>query len=233
MTLRTGKSGAYRYYTCSACARKGKTACPGQTLPMDFLDRLVVDQLSNHIFTPERLSVILSEMAQKVANEETTKKSRLADLQSESRDIDQRLDRLYEAIEQGVVNLDAKLKDRVNGLKNRKEELQRLIASACQRRIDSHQAISPDRLERFAAVIKENLHNGPIAFRKAYLGLFISKVEVDKPNGVIRLIGPKKALENGIKNLEALGSGEVPTFVQVWRPLGDSNPCYRRERAVS
>ena len=29
MTLRTGKSGRYRYYTCAGCAQKGKTICPG------------------------------------------------------------------------------------------------------------------------------------------------------------------------------------------------------------
>ena len=28
-------------------------------------------------------------------------------------------------------------------------------------------------------------------------------------------------------------SCQAPTIMAAWRPLGDSNPCYRRERAVS
>jgi recombinase-like zinc beta ribbon protein len=34
MTLRTGKGGRYRYYTCSTEARQGETGCPGRTVPM-------------------------------------------------------------------------------------------------------------------------------------------------------------------------------------------------------
>jgi len=48
MTLRTGKGsagGMYRYYTCSTKARQGERGCPGLTVPMDKLDRAVVDHL--------------------------------------------------------------------------------------------------------------------------------------------------------------------------------------------
>jgi hypothetical protein len=45
MTLRTGKSGRYRYYTCSTRARQGDTGCRGRTVPMDKLDTLVADHL--------------------------------------------------------------------------------------------------------------------------------------------------------------------------------------------
>jgi hypothetical protein len=33
MTLRTGKSGRYRYYTCSTKARQGDTGCTGRSVP--------------------------------------------------------------------------------------------------------------------------------------------------------------------------------------------------------
>lgn len=35
MTLRTGKSGRYRYYTGCTKARQGETDCPGRTAPME------------------------------------------------------------------------------------------------------------------------------------------------------------------------------------------------------
>jgi site-specific DNA recombinase len=46
MTLRTGTSQngvVHRYYTCSVCARKGKSACKGRSIRMDKLDGLVTD----------------------------------------------------------------------------------------------------------------------------------------------------------------------------------------------
>ena len=33
MTLRAGKNGRYRYYTCSTKARMGKVGCEGITVP--------------------------------------------------------------------------------------------------------------------------------------------------------------------------------------------------------
>lgn len=38
MTLRTGKGGRYRYYTCSTKARQGETGCKGRSIPMEKLD---------------------------------------------------------------------------------------------------------------------------------------------------------------------------------------------------
>jgi site-specific DNA recombinase len=59
MTLRTGKSGRYRYYTCPACAQKGRTACEGRSIPMDELDTLVTERLADQLLMPERMAKIL------------------------------------------------------------------------------------------------------------------------------------------------------------------------------
>lgn len=66
MILRTGtsKTGAvHRYYTCSTCARKGKTVCKGRSIPMAKLDTLITTQMTERLFRPERLAMILSSLA--------------------------------------------------------------------------------------------------------------------------------------------------------------------------
>jgi hypothetical protein len=60
MTLRTGKSGRYRYYACAGCGQKGKTLCPGRSIGMGTLDEAVLGHLAERLFTPERLEIILS-----------------------------------------------------------------------------------------------------------------------------------------------------------------------------
>jgi hypothetical protein len=60
MTLRTGKSGQYRYYTWPTKARQGETGCKGRTVPMDKLDTLVADHIEQRLLQPKRLEQILS-----------------------------------------------------------------------------------------------------------------------------------------------------------------------------
>jgi len=60
MTIRTGRSGRYRYYACSTKARQGPTACEGMSVPMGKLDDLVVTHLEEHLLDPARLKTVLS-----------------------------------------------------------------------------------------------------------------------------------------------------------------------------
>lgn len=60
MTLRTGKGGRYRYYTCSIKARQGETGCSGRSIPMPQLDAIVCDHIENRLLQPERLEEILA-----------------------------------------------------------------------------------------------------------------------------------------------------------------------------
>lgn len=50
MTMRTGKGGAYRYYACSNRMRTGTTSCPGRSVPMQDLDRLIFAAPEGRIF---------------------------------------------------------------------------------------------------------------------------------------------------------------------------------------
>ena len=60
MTLRTGKSGRYRYYTCCTKARQGETGCKGRTVPMEKLDSVVAEHIEQRLLQPKRLEQILS-----------------------------------------------------------------------------------------------------------------------------------------------------------------------------
>ncbi len=80
--------------------------------------------------------------------------------------------------------------------------------------------------------ISEMGMTGDPPFRRADLRLFISHVLVS--DNEIRISGPTTALigaamSNGSENPREFGS----QFNPKWRPLRDSNPCRRRERAVS
>src|SRR5690606_11620477 len=59
MTQRTGTSSTgrvYAYYACATRAEKGPGACKGNTIPMAYLDDLVLKALNEKLFAPERLA---------------------------------------------------------------------------------------------------------------------------------------------------------------------------------
>src|ERR1700756_2806723 len=123
MTLRTGKSGRYRYYTCCTKARQGKTGCPGPTVPMEKLDQLVAEDIEPRLLQPKRLEQLLSHVLDRRTERAERRKSHITELRKRATEADAKLKRLYDAIENGVVDLsDPKLKDRIAELKATRDQ---------------------------------------------------------------------------------------------------------------
>ena len=207
MTLRTGtsKTGAvHRYYTCSTCARKGKTVCKGRSIPMPKLDSLVTTHMNERLFQPERLAMILSSLSSRRSEKADSVNARVTTLQREVTDADDKLKRLYRLIEDGMTEMDDVLKDRLNSLKADRDRIKAALERA---KSHSSQAIQidPALLERFGRTMRENLTSGSIPFRKAYLQSLIDVIEVD--DAQIRIKGSKDVLERAVL---ASRNGTIP-----------------------
>jgi site-specific DNA recombinase len=90
--------------------------------------------------------------------------------------------------------------------------------------------VNPILVERFGEAMREKLTTGEIPFRKAYLGSIVDRLEVD--DAEIRIVGRNDVLEQAV----LANGGTVPvvrSFVRKWRPVGESNPCFQRERLAS
>jgi hypothetical protein len=133
MTLRTGTSQngvIHRYYTCSTCARKGKSVCKGRSIRMDKLDRLVTDHLVEQLFHPERLAGILGSLSARRAEKAESVNRRVMTLQREVTDAEDKLKRLYRLVEDGITDLDDVLKDRLNNLKAERDRAMAALEAA-------------------------------------------------------------------------------------------------------
>jgi site-specific DNA recombinase len=200
MTLRTGtsKTGAvHRYCTCSTCAPKGKTVCKGRSIPMAKLDTLVTTHMTEQLFQPERLAMILSSLASRRSEKADAVNARVTALQHEVTDADHKLKRLYRLIEDGMREIDDVLKDRLNSLQADRDR-----AKAALERAKSHSSqaiqIDPALLERFGRTMRENFTSGSILFRKTYLQSLVDVIEVDDTQGNRT---PVSALERATKQL--------------------------------
>lgn len=219
MTLRTGKSGRYRYYACATCAQKGKAACKGRAIPMEKLDRLVSERLADSLLTPERVGHLLSGLIERQAAKSEDRAGRLTALRGKVAEAQTRLGRLYAAIENGLADLsDQTLKDRVAAVKAERD----LAQIALDRTISEsnpQSRLTDEKIAAFADLMRTNVTSGEIPFRRAYIRSVIDQVEVD--DAEIRIIGRRSVLERLV-----IGGGVpagVPSFVRKWRTREDSN----------
>ncbi|MCE4225941.1 recombinase family protein [Methylobacterium sp. C25] len=223
MTLRTGtsKSGkVHTYYSCSTHGRQGKTACVGRAIPMNKLDTLVTDHLVAELLQPDRLRATLASLWALRAERSAEVDGRVAALRKEVIAAEDKLQRLYRMVEDGVTDLDDILKDRLAALK-----LDRDRAKAALDRIrvaePAAETIDPDLIERFGTLMRENVANGEIPFRKAWLQAIVDRIEVD--DDVIRIFGDKANLETVIAGGGAHITPGVRSSVRKWRARKDSN----------
>jgi site-specific DNA recombinase len=144
-----------------------------------------------------------------------------------------RIKRLLEMVAGGLMDQDdPQLKEMLLGLKAQRTQAEEDIALLEASRRTTAGGITPERIERCGRLLQSALASGDLAFRKAYLRLFVDRVIVSDTE--IRIRGPKASLAK----MAMLGSlppaaDMVPSFVREWRPVRDSNPCYQRERLVS
>ena len=121
-TRRRGR--VYSYYSCGGSHQKGKSVCPGRHMPMAKLDELIVDNVKEHLFASDRLAHILDALVERQGAKDQALQGRRASLEAEISSREDRLKRLYRAIEEGIVELDSDLKHRIQALKQEREVAQ-------------------------------------------------------------------------------------------------------------
>ena len=198
MTLCTGTSKTgkvHKYYSCSTCARQGKTVCKGRSIPMDKLDGLVTTHLLDRLFAPERLEMLLAGVAARRAERSAAVDERIGGLQDRADEADERLPRLYKMVEDGLADMDDLLKGRLAALKADRETAHAALARA--RGTNRAPIVIPgDKIAAFGRLMRDRLTTGEIPFRRAYLSAIIDRVEVDDHQ--IRICGRKDVLEQAL-----------------------------------
>jgi site-specific DNA recombinase len=222
MTLRTGTSQGgriYRYYTCSACAIKGKTVCPGRSIRMDKLDALVTEHLIERLFKPERLVEILTSLSLRRAENSQSLNARLIALQREVADAEDKLRRLYRLIEDGLTDVDEVLKDRLNTLKSDRDRAKVALERVKEQHAPQIQ-INPELIECFGRTMREHFTTGSIPFRKAYMQSLVELIEVDDKQ--IRIRGSKELLEKAVLASQERDRDQCSQMSTRWRSLGET-----------
>ena len=212
-------------YLRVSTARQGKAGCEGRSIPMDRLDQLVANHLEDRLLQPERLETILASVLDRRQERTARRREHLAELHKRITETDQRLNRLFDAIESGIADLrDCGLKDRIAGLTAIRDQA-KADAERAQAALDNagNQAVSVDRVKTFASTARKRMRLDGGGCRRDHLRALAQRVEVADTE--VRIIGSKSEL---LRALVAASSGKsaetgVRSSVLKWRTRQDSN----------
>ncbi|RRY11862.1 recombinase family protein [Brucella anthropi] len=227
MTLRTsGKGSEYRYYTCCTAARQGPKGCKGRSIPMDELNDLVVSSVVERLLSPHFLEEALSALLKRRDEAAERETGRIVALKRNALDAENKLTRLYQAIEEGLADLtDSNLKGRIAELKRIRDSAQADVERAEGRR-ERRIEITPQALRTFAAAAKDRMRGEDGSFRRNYVQQLVQRAEVGTDE--IRIVGSRARLlqtlvaSGGKPGVETAAHG-VRSFDLKWLPGPDSN----------
>ena len=222
LTIRTGKSGQYAYYGCSAKANAGAQRCGCKSIPQEKLDSLVLDEVVARILEPERLRELLSGVLE-VSNEaDARRKKELEQARAQRNQCQAAINRLLELVETGMMSpKDPELAKRMALQRSRVAALDTTIDSLERQLARGATRITPEVVDRFGDTLKQALLEGEPPFRKAYVRMLVQQVALT--NDEIRITGSKLALEHALARSSTGKAPVVPSFDREWCPGEDSN----------
>ena len=222
MIQNTGKGGRYRYYCCSRKLKQGVTSCRGIRIPMDRLDEMVIGEVAKRVLEPVGLEEMLETYARAGAERQAGNLDRVSKLRHNHKEAEASLTRLLELVEKGLMDAeDPSLRERLIGLKVRRDECAK-GAAELQRHIASGEPqITPEKVERLTRLLHDKLYGGTPELRQAYARLIMDEVTVTEEE--ISISGPKAVLARCAAQDELPAAPMVLSFVQEWRARKDSN----------
>jgi hypothetical protein len=146
------------------------------------------------------------------------RRKKLRQLKAEATEIDGRLKKLFTLVETGIMTPDDPvLGERAAQIGLQRQETEDRIALLARELSAQVYQLTPERIAAFGTLLREQLKNGSVEFHKAYLNLFIDRIEVG--DAEVRIRGPLSALAGGASGKLSKPSDAVPSYVREWRAM--------------
>ena len=223
MTIATGKGGRYRYYKCSSKIRNiGQNSCTSGNVPMEKLDEIILHTLAERVFTPERVNKIMKELQTRLKASKEDHHEELKQLARELEEIKKGTDKLYEAVEKGMISINDSLTERVQKHQARRQEILIEMARLRGQKEMKMSKLGKNHIVAFCKALKERFQDKASNFGKEYLKLLVDEIRIVKQK--VHLTGSYAALAGALCSKSELDSlPGVPSAVMFWLPSADSN----------
>jgi len=172
------KGGQFHYYVCGTLLKKGSGSCPAQYINSRMFEELIINKIKGHILTYKNLSQLVNLVNEEMDASTGEYRTRLDTIIAEINNVNNRLERLYDALETGTLQL-ADLAPRIKELRQRQEQLQmsrqELEMLLSDRRVE---LADLETVTQYVADLHSLLSESTLVERKAFIKSFVKEVTV-------------------------------------------------------
>ena len=183
---RYAKSGNFAYYVCGTLDKTGAGSCKAKYLNVDKFESAVIEQLTAHILTPENLSELIRLANAELESTSLSKKAELENICLLIDDVSRRLDRLYDAIETGHLDL-ADLALRIKELRLKHEQLyaQKVMVEneLSEKKVE---LIDMKTMTKYALEMQQIIREGTLVHKRTFIKGFIKEITVTGKKAVMK-----------------------------------------------
>jgi len=212
MSGHSAKSGHFFYYRCAKAMKGGAEECPSHWIPKFRIENFVIEKIRSYILIEDNLLELLHLTNEEISSGTQREKEQVKVLERQIRDIESRLEHLYDALETSAFNHE-ELAPRIRKQQARLEELREVKLQA---ELELQAAIFdlPDinRIQDYVNDLGSLLVSSPILEQRAFLKSFVKEIRVDADKMTVHYTLPMPPEK---RNEEVLG---VLPFAQHGRP---------------
>ena len=180
MVGRSAKSHRYYYYNCNRNCKQGRKACNSRILPKEKMERLVIDQIKSKILDVKYLEKLVKLVNVELDTGHVLIREKIANIDIETREIENRLARLYDALESGKLDLND-LAPRIRELRAKQDELSKTrVLAEVEITLQGYQQLDVDAVRSYVTDLRNLLDESEVAQRKVFLRSFVKKIVVGK-----------------------------------------------------
>ena len=179
------KNGDFAYYVCGTLDKKGSGSCPARYLNTDKFESVVIRQIKKRILTRENLINLVHMVNEEMDSTMQSYQNEIELLSKSITDVNHRLERLYDVIETGKLNVDD-IVVRIHELRKRQEQLQiKKIEIESQMSDKQVELADLETISYYVDDLHSLLKEGTLAERKTFIRSFIKEVKVTGNEAVI------------------------------------------------
>ncbi len=180
------KSGQFAYYVCGTLLRSGKGSCSAPYLNAARFEATVLARLREQVITEENLRNLVALVNEELVGASAQFRERLDVIEAELGEVRRRLERLYDALETGKLDLDD-LAPRIQHFRHRQDQLQAAKHDLDGQMADEQQRnVSLDEVLPYVEDLKGLLDESSLTERKGFIRSFVKEIEVGQSDAVIR-----------------------------------------------
>ena len=190
LTAAEAKGGKYSYYVCQSILNGGSKSCKAPRLNADRFERLIIDQIRDHILTESNIRELVKMLDEEMDGVAREERERLETIEAELEEVRRKMDRLWHIVESS----DMEVNDILPRLRVHQERQAQLEAAAEEARsvlAERRELLdSADVVASFAAEMSAFLKTSDVTETKAFIRSFVKRISVRPGRPVIRYTIP-------------------------------------------